>query len=66
MLRREAASFADAGVASDSASYLGPVTQEGDRLIRRIEVQKLPAILSGALFRRTGENAWSTPESPPC
>jgi chemotaxis-related protein WspB len=66
MMRREAGSFADSGVASDAAPYLGPVTQDGDRLIRWIEVQKLPAAVSGVLFRQAEENAWSTPESPPC
>jgi len=52
MMSREAASFADSGVASDTAPYLGPVTQDGDRLIRWFEVQKLPAAISGVLFRQ--------------
>jgi chemotaxis-related protein WspB len=65
-LRREAGSFADSGVASDAAPYLGPVTQDGDRLIRCIEVERLPAAVNGVLFRQAGENTWSTPESPPC
>jgi chemotaxis-related protein WspB len=54
MMRREAASFSDTAVASDAAPYLGSVTQDGDRLIRRIEVQNLPAALSSALFRQAG------------
>jgi chemotaxis-related protein WspB len=54
MIRREQASFADSGVRSDTAPYLGPVTQDGDRLIRWFEVQKLPAAVSGALFRQAG------------
>jgi len=54
MLRREAGSFSDSGVASDTAPYLGPVTQVGDRLIRWFEVQKLPAAFSGVLFRQAG------------
>jgi chemotaxis-related protein WspB len=67
MLRREAGSFADSGLASGAAPYLGPVTQDGDRLIRWIEVQKLlPAHVSSVLFRRAEEIAWSTPESPRC
>ena len=66
MMQREAGSFADTGIASDAAPYLGPVTQDGGRLIRWIEVQKLPAAVSSVLFRQAEENAWSTPESPPC
>jgi chemotaxis-related protein WspB len=65
-MRREAGSFADSGMVSDGAPYLGPVTQDGDRMIRRIEVQMLPAAVLGATFRRTEENAWSTRKSPPC
>jgi chemotaxis-related protein WspB len=67
MMRREAGSFADSGLVSDAAPYLGPVTQDGGRLVRRIDVQKLlPAGVSSVLFRQTEENAWSTPESPRC
>jgi chemotaxis-related protein WspB len=67
MIRREAGSFADSGLASDAAPYLGPVTQDGGRLVRRIEVQKLlPPDVSRVLFRQAEENAWSTPESPRC
>jgi chemotaxis-related protein WspB len=66
-MRRDAGSFADSGIASDAAPYLGPVTQDGGRLIRWIEVQKLlPSAVSSVLFRRTEENSWSTPESPRC
>jgi len=54
MLRREADSFAHPGVASDSAPYLGPVTRDGDRLIRCIDVRKLPPAVSGVLFRQAG------------
>src|SRR6185312_115801 len=64
MTRREAGSFADSGLASDTAPYLGPVTQDGGRLVRRIEVKKLlPPDVSRVLFRPAEENAWSTPES---
>jgi chemotaxis-related protein WspB len=66
MMRREPGSFNAAGVASDGAPYLGAVTLDGDRLIRLIEVQKLPAAVGGVLFRQAEENAWSTPDSPPC
>jgi chemotaxis-related protein WspB len=67
MMRREAGNFADSGLASDAAPYLGPVTQDGNRLIRWIEVQKLlPAAVSSVLFRQGEENVWPTPESPPC
>jgi len=54
MMHREQASFADSGVTSDTAPYLGPVTQDGDRLIRWFKVQNLPAAVSGVLFRQTG------------
>jgi chemotaxis-related protein WspB len=65
MTRHEAGSFADSGLASDTAPYLGPVTEDGGRLVRRIEVQKLlPPDVSRVLFRQAEENAWSTPESP--
>jgi chemotaxis-related protein WspB len=63
-MRREAASFAESGIAGDAAPYLGPVTQDGGQLIRRIELQKLlPAAVSGVLFRQAEESAWSTPAS---
>jgi chemotaxis-related protein WspB len=52
MMRREQSSFADSGIANDTAPYLGPVTQDGDRLIRRFEVQELPAAVGGGLFRQ--------------
>ena len=67
MMRREAGSFADSGLASDAAPCLGPVTQDGGRLVRRIDVQKLlPPDVSSVLFRQIEENAWPTPESPRC
>ena len=67
MMRREAGSFTDSGLASDAAPYLGPVTHDGGRMIRWIEVQKLlPTAISSVLFRRAGEDSWSTPESPRC
>lgn len=65
MTRREAGSFADSGLASDTVPYLGPVTEDEGRLVRRIEVQKLlPPDVSKVLFRQAEEDAWSTPESP--
>ena len=67
MMQREAGSFADTGIASDAAPYLGPGTQDGGRLVRWIDVQKLlPAAVSGVLFRQAEGDAWSTPESPRC
>ena len=67
MMQREAGSFADTGIASDAAPYLGPATQDAGRLVRWIKVQKLlPAAVSSVLFRQAEENAWSTPESPRC
>jgi chemotaxis-related protein WspB len=65
MMRREAESFADPGIAIESAPYLGSVTQDGERMIRRIEVQKLPRAVSSVLFPQAEETAWSTTESPP-
>ena len=66
-MRRGPEDFADSGIAVDGALYLGPVTQDGGRLIRRIDVQKLmPPEVSSVLFRPAEENAWSTPESPRC
>ena len=66
-MRRGPEDFADSGIASDGAPYLGPVTQDGGRLVRWIEVQRLlPAAVSGALFRQAEESSWSTPESPRC
>jgi len=53
MMRREAGSFTDSGVACDSAPYLGPVTQDGDRLIRWIDLQKLPGAV-GIPFSQAG------------
>jgi chemotaxis-related protein WspB len=54
MLRCEAGCFAASGLASDSTPFLGSVTQDGDRLIRWIDVQKLPQAVSGDLFRQAG------------
>jgi chemotaxis-related protein WspB len=66
-MRREAGSYADSGIATETAPYLGLVTEDGGRLIRCIEVQKLlPAVVSGVLFRQAEESSWSTPESPRC
>jgi chemotaxis-related protein WspB len=53
-LRRDAESFTDSGIAGDTAPYLGAVTQDGDRLVRWFQVQKLPAAVSGILLRHTG------------
>jgi len=67
MMRREAGSFTDSRLASDAAPYLGPVAQDGGRLVRWIEVQKLlPPAVSSVLFRQAEESACSTPESPRC
>jgi chemotaxis-related protein WspB len=58
MMRRDPASFADSGVASDTAPYLGQVTEDGGRLIRWIEVKKLlPTAVSSVLFRAAQESA---------
>jgi len=66
-MRRRREDFADSGIASDGAPYLGPVTQDGGRLVQWIEIQRLlPATVSVALFRQAEESSWSTPESPRC
>jgi chemotaxis-related protein WspB len=66
-MRCEAGSFADSGIASEAAPYLGPVTQDGGRLVRWLEVQKLlPADVRGVLFRQAEGKSWSTQESPHC
>jgi chemotaxis-related protein WspB len=58
LMRRDPASFADSGVASDTAPYLGQVTEDGGRLIRWIEVKKLlPTAVSSVLFRAAQESA---------
>ena len=65
MMRREVGSFTDSGLASDAAPYLGPVTQDGGRLIRWIEVQNLlpRRRLSSVLFRQAGEKALVLPQN---
>jgi chemotaxis-related protein WspB len=57
-IRREAADFVDAGVAVDSAPYLGPVTTDAQGIIQRIEInQLLPAHVRELLFRQPIETA---------
>jgi chemotaxis-related protein WspB len=64
-IRREAADFADSGIANQATPYLGQVTQEAGRLIHRIDVDTLlPAALRRVLFPKTKEPAWPSPESP--
>jgi chemotaxis-related protein WspB len=66
-MRRDAGSFIESGIASDAAPYLGPVTQDGGRLVRWIKTQEmLPPAISSVLFRQAEENAWSTQESRRC
>lgn len=66
-MRRDAGSFIESGIASDAAPYLGPVTQDGNRLVRWIKAQNLlPPAISSVLFRQTEESAWSTQESQRC
>ena len=57
-LKRSRADFSAAGIASDTAPYLGPVAaDDAGRLVQWIEVQQLiPEAVSAVLFRRT-ENA---------
>ena len=63
-LQREAVDFTDSGIANDATRYLGPVAQDGARLIQWIEVEKLlPASVSSVLFRQAEEASWPSPES---
>ena len=66
-VRLESANFQAAGVASDAASYLGPVCTAGGRVRQRIEVNELlTAEVSEVLFRQAEEDAWSSPASKRC
>lgn len=52
-IRREAADFLDAGVAVDTAPYLGPVTTDARGMIQRIAVNRLlPGHVREKLFRQ--------------
>ncbi len=67
IMRRDAGSFVESGIASEAAPYLGPITQDGGRLVRWIKAQKLlPPAISSVLFRQAEEKAWSTQESQRC
>ncbi len=67
IMRRDAGSFIESGIASDSAPYLGPVTQDGGGLVCWIKAQNmLPPAVSSVLFRQAEENACSTLESQRC
>ncbi|HEY6645442.1 chemotaxis protein CheW [Povalibacter sp.] len=66
-VRRESTDFVATGVASDAASYLGPVCTADGRLLQRVEVHKLlTADVSDVLFRQPEEDSWSSPESKHC
>jgi chemotaxis-related protein WspB len=52
-IRREEADFADPGVATPAAPYLGPVTTDARGIIQRVEVRHLlPAGVREILFRQ--------------
>ena len=52
-LQRAAADFLPAGIVSDAAPYLGPVTRVAEQLIQRVDIQKLlPESVSKLLYRR--------------
>lgn len=54
-LERNPADFGPAGVMTEAAGYLGPVTAVGSRLLQWIDVRKLlPAAVSDAVFRQVG------------
>jgi chemotaxis-related protein WspB len=55
-IRRDANDFVDAGVALDSAPYLGPVTTDSRGMIQRIEINRLlPSHIRQQLFRQPVE-----------
>jgi chemotaxis-related protein WspB len=57
-IRCDPAYFFPAGVSTEAARYLGPVTMVGSRLLQLIEVPKLlPDTVSQALFRQV-ESPW--------
>lgn len=63
-LHREALDFTDSGITNDATPYLGPVAQDGARLIQWIDVKKLlPESVSSVLFHRAEEASWLSPES---
>jgi chemotaxis-related protein WspB len=52
-VHRDPADFADSGVASDDAPYLGPVATDPNGLVQRIEVARLlPAAVRDVLFKQ--------------
>ena len=57
-IRRTEAEFAEAGVAVDSAPYLGPVTSDERGMIQRVELNGLlPESVRAILFRKPLEPA---------
>jgi chemotaxis-related protein WspB len=63
-LQREAQDFTDSGITNDATPYLGPVAQDGARLIQWIDVRKLlPASVSNVLFRQAEEASWLSSQS---
>jgi len=57
-IRRAEADFVDAGVAVDSAPYLGPVTNDERGMIQRVEIkQLLTESVRAILFRQPLETA---------
>jgi chemotaxis-related protein WspB len=54
-LERNLADFGHAGVTTEAAGFLGPVTMAGTRLLQWIDVRRLlPAAVSEALFSQVG------------
>lgn len=52
-VHRNPADFADSGVVTDAAPYLGPVATNSDGMVQRIEVPRLlPARVSAVLFKQ--------------
>jgi chemotaxis-related protein WspB len=52
-IRRAQSDFVDAGIAVDSAPYLGPVTNDGRGMIQRVEINELlPESVRAILFRQ--------------
>lgn len=66
-IRREADDFADSGVASPGAPYLGPVTADARGLIQRIDIrQLLTAAVADVLFTDSTEKTWPSSSSSSC
>jgi chemotaxis-related protein WspB len=66
MIAREPGDFRPPGVASTTAPYLGPITQDARGIIQRVEIATLlTAELRAALYPETGDKISAAPASQP-